>query len=62
LPIPHAKRLQLKAEFLRFFAYVRNDFAHKIRDVDVVAAFRLLRRCSRLLQVVKALARREGAA
>jgi len=30
LPLPNAKRIQLKAEFLRFFAYVRNEFAHKI--------------------------------
>jgi uncharacterized protein Ymh len=62
LPMPRARKLQLKAEFLRFFAYVRNDFAHKIRDVDVVAASRILRRCSRLLQVVEALRPHDSAA
>jgi len=45
--------LQMKAEFLKFFAYVRNEFAHRLADIDVVTASRLLRRCSRLLRAVE---------
>jgi len=47
--VPSATVIQMKAEFLKFFAYVRNEFAHKLGEVDIVTASRLLRRCSRLL-------------
>jgi hypothetical protein len=51
--VPSATVMQMKAEFLKFFAYVRNEFAHRLGEVDVVTASRLLRRCSRLLRTAE---------
>jgi hypothetical protein len=51
--VPSATVMQMKAEFLKFFAYVRNEFAHRLGETDIVTASRLLRRCSRLLQVAE---------
>jgi len=51
--VPSATVMQMKAEFLKFFAYVRNEFAHRLGEVDTVTASRLLRRCSRLLQAAE---------
>jgi len=49
--------LQMKAEFLKFFAYVRNEFAHRLGEIDIVTASRLLRRCSRLLRALELIRR-----
>ena len=41
----------------RFFAYIRNDFAHNLREIDLLTATQLLRRCSALLGVLHDLER-----
>lgn len=49
--LPNSMRLELRAHFRRFFTYVRNEFAHNLKDIDLVTTMRLLRRCSLLLKV-----------
>jgi hypothetical protein len=58
--IPNPRRLLLKDEFMKFFVYVRNELAHNLSEIDVLAASRYLRRCSKLLTVVEALRARQA--
>jgi len=55
--LPNAYRLTLHAVFRTFFAFVRNEYAHNIPEVDLVTTCRLLRRCGRLFRAVDTLAR-----
>lgn len=50
--LPNSSRLEMRAIFRRFFNYVRNDFAHNFSSISLVTTVRLLRRCSRLLELV----------
>ncbi len=54
--LPNAYRLALHAVFRTFFAFVRNEYAHSIPEVDLVTACRLLRRCGCLFEAVDKLA------
>lgn len=36
----------------RFFAYIRNDFAHNLKEIDLLTATQLLQRCSGLFGVL----------
>jgi hypothetical protein len=51
--LPNTRRVEIRASFRRLFKYVRNDFAHNLRSMDVITAIRLLRRSSHLLDLLR---------
>lgn len=51
--LPAGEGIRLKARLRRFFSFVRNEYAHHLEELDLLATFRILTRCQQLVRGIQ---------